>query len=127
MKDGYHANKEVKKKPTRYYSKKQESKVAKKLGGKRVANSGATKFNKGDVLLPEWCIECKTKTSESKSFTIWKEWVEKNKEEAFAMGKDHSALCFDFGDSEQYYIISEKDFKNLVQYYRDEDGGYGGM
>ena len=31
-------------KPTRYYSKQQEKKVAKQLGGKRQANSGATPF-----------------------------------------------------------------------------------
>lgn len=30
--------------PTRYYSKKQENKVAKSLGGRRQANSGATAF-----------------------------------------------------------------------------------
>ena len=34
--------------PTRYYSKKQEDAVAKKFGGSRVKNSGATKFAKGD-------------------------------------------------------------------------------
>lgn len=31
-------------KPTRYYSKQQENKVAKRLNGKRTANSGATAF-----------------------------------------------------------------------------------
>ena len=37
-------------KPTRFYSNKQEKKVAKTLGGKKVANSGATAFHKGDVI-----------------------------------------------------------------------------
>lgn len=31
-------------KPTRFYSKRQETKVAKVVGGKRTANSGATAF-----------------------------------------------------------------------------------
>ena len=33
-------------KPTRYYSKQQEKKIAKAVGGKRQANSGATPFYK---------------------------------------------------------------------------------
>lgn len=31
-------------KPTRFYSNKQEKKVAKTVGGKQVVNSGATSF-----------------------------------------------------------------------------------
>ena len=102
-------------KPTRFYSKRQENKVAKSLNGKRVANSGATAFNKGDVILDDWLIECKTKTKESDSFTIKREWIEKNKEEAFAMRKANSALVIDFGDGEQYYLIDEKTFLTYLQ------------
>lgn len=32
--------------PTRFYSKQQEKKVARAVGGSRVANSGATAFSK---------------------------------------------------------------------------------
>ena len=32
--------------PTRWYSNRQEKKVAKELDGKKVANSGATAFNR---------------------------------------------------------------------------------
>jgi hypothetical protein len=39
------------KKPTRYYSDKQEKAIAKAVGGKQTANSGATAFQKGDVLI----------------------------------------------------------------------------
>lgn len=102
-------------KPTRFYSNKQEKHVAKILGGKRVANSGATAFNKGDVILNDWLIECKTKTKESDSFTIKREWIEKNKEEAFAMRKSNNALVIDFGDGKQYYLIDEKTFLNFVK------------
>lgn len=101
--------------PTRFYSKRQENAVAKTLNGKRVANSGATAFNKGDVTLNNWLIECKTTTSPKKSFTIQKNWLEKNKEEAFAMGKYHSALAFDFGDNTRYYIVDEQLFKLLIE------------
>lgn len=102
--------------PTRYYSKKQEKKVAKSLGGKRQANSGATAFQKGDVITDEFLIECKTKTADCKSFTVKEDWLLKNEEEAFAMGRE-PALCFDFGPSanKRYYIISERQFQLLQQ------------
>jgi hypothetical protein len=102
--------------PTRFYSNKQEKKVAKFLNGKQVSNSGATAFNKGDVVTQDWLIECKTSTTEKQSFSIKKEWLEKNKEEAFAMRKDYNALCFDFGDNgKRYYVIDEKTFKELME------------
>ena len=102
--------------PTRFYSNKQEKKVAKALGGKQQSNSGATTFNKGDVVTDDWLIECKTATSEKQSFSIKREWLEKNKEEAFAMNKSHHALAFDFGDGgDVYYIVDEKTFKNFTQ------------
>ena len=102
--------------PTRYYSKKQEQKVAKSVGGKRQPNSGATVFQKGDVITDDFLIECKTKTADCKSFTVKEDWLLKNEEEAFAMGRE-SALCFDFGPSanKRYYIISERQFQLLQQ------------
>lgn len=106
----------ITKKSTRYYSTKQEKSVAKYLNGKRVSNSGATAFNKGDVELTDWLIECKTTTATKKaSFSIKREWLDKNKEEAFAMGKSYSALCFDFGDGKRHYIIDERTFKQLIE------------
>lgn len=106
-------------KPNRFYSKKQEQKVADALGMKRTPNSGATLFAKGDVEGEEILIECKTLTKEQKQHTIKKEWIEKNEEEAFARGKELSALAFDFGDGKQYYILSELDFINLLSAYRE--------
>lgn len=99
--------------PTRFYSNKQEKKIAKAVQGQQVANSGATAFRKGDVTTENWLFEAKTKTTESKSFSIKREWIEKNKEEAFAMGKDYSALVIDFGDGEQFYLLDEKTFLEL--------------
>lgn len=107
-------------KPTRWYSNKQEQKVAKTIGGKQTANSGATKWSKGDVRTDDFLIECKTCEKEKKSFSIKKEWLEKNKEEAFAMGKSYNALAFDFGDNgKRYYVIDEKLFKQLVNYLEE--------
>lgn len=99
--------------PTRYFSNKQEKKIAKAVQGQQVANSGATAFRKGDVTTENWLFEAKTKTTESKSFSIKREWIEKNKEEAFAMGKDYNALVIDFGDGEQFYLLDEKTFLEL--------------
>lgn len=96
---------------TRYYSGRQERAVARALNGRTVANSGAATFVAGDVTTDDWLIECKTVTKEQKSFTIKQDWLLKNNEEAFAMGKTYNALCFDFGDNGQrYYIVDEKTF-----------------
>lgn len=99
--------------PTRYYSNRQEKKIAKAVNGKQVANSGATPFQKGDIRTDDWLFEAKTKTSESQSFSIKKEWLLKNREEMFAMGKSYSALVFDFGDGNNYYVIDEKTFLKM--------------
>lgn len=98
------------KKATRYFSNIQEKKVAKALNGKQTANSGATKFSKGDVRTEHWLFEAKTKTTPSESMSIKREWLDKNAEEAFAMGKSYNALVIDFGYGENYYIVDEKTF-----------------
>jgi hypothetical protein len=105
-------------KPTRFYSNRQEKKIAKAVNGKQTANSGATAFQKGDIITSFFLLEAKTVTKEQKSFTIKKEWLEKNEEEAFAMNKPYSALVFDFGDGEHHYVISEKLFIMLQEYLR---------
>lgn len=106
-------------KPTRFYSDKQEKKVARTVGGKQTSNSGATLFQKGDITTEEFLIEAKTCMKEQKTFTMKKEWFDKNKEEAFAMGKPYSALVFDFGDDEEHYVIDEKLFQILVKYLEE--------
>ena len=108
---------------TRHYSNRQEKAVAKAVGGKQTANSGATDFFKGDVTIGnEWLLECKTVMTEKQSFSIKRAWLEKNEEERFAMGKDYSALCFDFGDNgKRYYVIDEPLFKRLVDLLKEEN------
>ena len=115
MKDG---------RPTRYFSNRQEKRVAKAVGGKQVANSGATKFSKGDVKTQRFLIECKTCTKEQKSFTLQKEWFDKNEEEAFALGYENSAVVFDFGDGVDRYVIDEKTFKYLLEKLEEDDVTY---
>jgi hypothetical protein len=107
-------------KPTRFYSSRQEKKIAKAVDGKQTANSGATQWSKGDVTTDLFLIEAKTVTKEQKSFTIKKEWLDKNKEEAFAMNKPYSALAFDFGDGVQNYVISEELFIKLQNYLKED-------
>lgn len=107
--------KDGKKEPTRYYSKRQEDSVAKKFSGVRVKNSGATKFAPGDVLLDDYLLECKTRMTHSNSITIQKSWLEKIKKEALFAGKPHEALIFNFGPDESHYvIITEELFHELL-------------
>ena len=106
---------------TRYFSSCQENNVAKAVSGKRTANSGATRFVKGDVNTERILIECKTTIDDKKSFTIKKDWIEKNKEEAFAMNKPYSTLVFNFGPtSDNYYVIDEKMFLMLKEIIDNE-------
>jgi len=113
--------KEGEKLPTRYFSKKQENAIAKKLDGKRVANSGATMFQKGDISTKDFLLEAKTKTSTSESISIKKEWLLKNKHEALSMSKPYNALVFNFGpDETNYYIIDENLFQELLEYLQNK-------
>ena len=94
------------KKPTRFFSKKQETAIAEDFGGKQQPNSGATPFAKGDVVLDKFLIECKTKTTHSESISIKKEWIEKLISESLFEGKENWALAFNFGPNEpDYWII----------------------
>lgn len=107
--------------PTRHFSKRQEEAVAKATGGKRTPNSGATDFGgKSDVDIANlFNIECKTKTSNSESISIKKEWLLKNKREATFDGNPYSAIAFNFGpDSNNYYIIEEYLFLELIDHLK---------
>lgn len=117
---------EVRMRSTRAASKAQEDKIAKKLQGKRQANSGATAFSKGDVKTGLFLIEAKTAMTEKASMSIKSDWIEKLKEEAFAMGKRFWALAFNFGESgykptENYYIINEATFIRLQEMLQREE------
>lgn len=106
-------------KPTRYYSSKQEKRVAANLGLKVTKNSGAGAFAKGDATNEFLLMECKTTTKPVKSVSIKKEWLEKNREEMFNTGKEMSAVAFDFGDGKDYAILEMADFKLLIELYKE--------
>lgn len=107
------------KKPTRYYSDKQEKRTAKKLGAKVQTSSGSSDFLKGDVVSDTCLIECKTAESEKKSVSIKKEWLEKIDEQCYSMGKRYPILAFDFGDEQNYYIIPERVMKKFIEYLNE--------
>ena len=114
---------------TRHFSSLQEKKVAKTINGKQTANSGATMFGgKGDVLTSgdeSFLIECKTKTTNSDSISIKRDWFRKNKEEMVFQGKQHQAVVFNFGPDEPYnenhYIIDEYLFLELQEYLNGKE------
>lgn len=105
----------AKKGTTRYFSSKQEEYIAKLIGGRTTANSGASRFNAGDVVTEDWLIECKTTTKPKESFSIKKEWITKNERERMDLQKPYSALVFQFEeDGQNYFVINEKNFKILL-------------
>lgn len=100
---------------TRFFSHKQEKQIAKTVKGKLQANSGATMFSKGDIKTDEWLFEAKTCMKEQECFSIKKEWLDKLKQESFAMNKEYSALVFNFGPgTHNYYVLDEKIMKKIL-------------
>lgn len=115
--------KEGEKIPTRTFSNKQEKDVAKVVGGKQTSNSGATAFGgKSDVNISNIIsLECKTKTTSSKSITIKKEWFQKMREGCAFDGHYHTALVFNFGPGEEnHYIIDEYLFNELKELLKQQ-------
>lgn len=102
--------------PTRYFSSRQEKAVAKAVGGRTTPNSGATQFSKGDVTTELFLAECKTCTRDQKSFTVHKEWFDKNRDESIFMKKEYSCVVFSFGPSSpNYYIVDEATFLEMKE------------
>lgn len=106
--------------PTRSYSSRQEKTVAKAVSGQVQKNSGATDFQKGDIVTSgknSFLLECKTRTKSSESISIKKEWFDKNKQECLLTGTPHQAIVFNFGpDEENHYIIDEYLFLELLNH-----------
>ena len=109
---------------TRSASNAQEKAIAKLLNGQVNPNSGAGKWRKGDVQVPEasLLIECKTCMTEKSSFSIKKEWIEKNINEAHSNRLFNSCVAFNFGPEEKnYFVIDEKLMKFLVEKLIEEN------
>lgn len=108
---------------TRYYSDIQESRVANLLGGKKVANSGACLFSNSDVIIPGiMAIECKTKTKESKSINLKKEWLDTNEYERVSNKLPYGSLAISFTPEadENYFVINEDAMKKFIELLRME-------
>jgi hypothetical protein len=76
------------------------------------------------VVTEQFCIECKTAMTEKQSMSIKRDWIDKIKEEAFAIGKPYWALAFNFGgldNPENYYVIDEKLFLRLINYLEETE------
>lgn len=112
--------KEDKGKPTRFYSHRQEKQVAQSLGGTNDLQSGGGKWNKSDVIVDEWAIECKTKVTPSETIVFHKDWMKGAEKDRADMRKSYAAVCFSFGDGENYYAVDEKTFKFLLALSRGE-------
>lgn len=104
---------------TRKASNIQEERIAKKLKGIKSANSGAGKWDKYDVVVKEasLALECKTCINKKKSFSIKKEWLDKNNESAFINRLSNNVIAFNFhyNDTDDYYVIDDKLMKFLVK------------
>ena len=104
---------------TRFASSNQEHYVAKLLHGQVCPNSGAGKWSKSDVKVPQagLSIECKTSMTSKNSFSIKKEWIDKHKQEAFSNRLPNTAIAISFdpkGDN-NYFVIDSKLMQYLVE------------
>lgn len=105
-------------------SRKHENRLAKKIGGKRVAASGAFWSRKGDVRSEDLLIEHKW-TGKS-SFSMKAVVLEKIVKEAILDGR-MPVLGFSL-NSNNYVVLTEDDFlelKTLLQEYQCEETSPG--
>lgn len=109
---------------TRYFSSAQEKYIAENFNGELSVNSGASTFSAGDVINKQASLlfECKTCMSDKDSFGIKKDWITKNKAEAFSKRLSDGVIVFNFGPGqENYFVINEKLMKFLVEKLEEEN------
>ena len=108
---------------TKDASLSQEKRIARRVNGNTVVNSGSTRFSKGDVKCPKFLVECKTSITEKQSVSIKSEWIKKIKEEAFAMNRPYWALVFNFGETgvPKDYVIIDMNLFKVLQIMMEED------
>lgn len=108
---------------TRYYSSSQEQYISKLLGGHSNSSSGSSQFNKGDVYVEDasLLIECKTSMTSKNSFSIKKDWIEKNSNEAFIKRFSNTCIVFNFEpNGKNYFLINERLMKYLVDKLKED-------
>lgn len=102
-------------------SSEQEEFVASYIGAKRTPRSGGGTNVKGDVVDNLSLFECKTYMKEKDSFTVKREWLEKNQKEKLEDRKHFAFLVQNFGgkgNKDNYVIMTIKDFKELYDVYK---------
>lgn len=78
----------------RKFSQRREKKIAKKMGAKLTANSGARWHSKGDMKTADSLIE--VKSTAGTTMVVHKAWLEKIRDEAVKVCKD-PMVVLDFG------------------------------
>lgn len=120
-------------------SRKNEDRVASKMGGRRLPGSGGKYWSKydtgegvgfgmatddGDLATPEFLVE--HKRTDNKSMSIKREWLDKVSEGAARVGKD-PALVITFerpakpGSPAEDWILMPLDVARRVLGYKDDD------
>lgn len=109
---------------TRYFSDAQEKSVCRLLEATQTLNSGAGKFKKGDCIQKDasLLIECKSVMTPKASVSIKKDWILKNKEEAFENRLDNHCIAFNFEPSgDNYFVINGRLMQFLVEKLKEEN------
>lgn len=102
---------------TRQASSKQEKRVAKTLGEKVVAGSGAMDFLKGDVF-GSLFIECKTNMEKRKTITVKEDWFLKAKAQAYQMRRNEYVVSFSFDNETDYFATESTLFQEMYKSYK---------
>lgn len=102
-------------------SQKQEKRIAKDVGGARVAGSGSKWYAKGDVRSDGFLVEAKT--TGNKSFPVTQKVLEKISLEAVKTGRiPVLAVEFTGGEKrEQFALLSWSDFLYLMENLKNGD------
>lgn len=109
---------------TRAFSDAQEKAVCRLLNATQQPNSGAGMFRKGDCYQKEasLLIEAKCVETDKSSFSIKKEWIEKNRQEALVQRLSNYCIAFNFGpNQENHFVINERLMKFLVDKLIEEE------
>ena len=111
-------------------SKKEEERIAKEMGGKRLPRSGGMQWSKwdkktakGDISTPRFHIE--HKETEKQSISIKKDWLKKVTEGARDSMKDPALVvtCTDGRKREDWAMIRLSDLKRLLEIVEGSDDG----
>ena len=115
----------VPKKPNIQHGFKAEKKASKRLGGRETFASGALEFDKGDIVVDDFRIECKSTIKDS--ISIKRGWLKKITAEA----QDHlntPALMIQYvtedGQAREdgsWVLIREREFLEFLEFKRNEE------